>query len=105
MNRLRTEIVWYRSKVLKADPRPPSIDYNMRDDKCIVELRPDKRHVWVLLVGEGCSEVINTIHDGLGPFGRQYLDDRFVYPELPEKQKLSMRVPVNFSIPNLQITE
>jgi hypothetical protein len=77
----------------------------MRDDKCMVELRPDKRHTWVLQVGEGCGKVLEDIYDDQGPFSRQYLKDRLVFP--PEehiKQRLSFRAPVDYSIPNLNTT-
>ena len=59
------------------------IDYNMSHDKCYVELKADKKHVWVLDVPEECREVIDDIRSNQGPYGRKYLDVRMNFAEKP----------------------
>ena len=55
----------------------------MSHDKCFVELKADKKHVWVLEVPEECREVINDIRSNQGPYGRKYLDVRMNFAEKP----------------------
>ena len=56
----------------------------MDEEKCVVELVPDKKYAWKLHLRGDCSKVLDEIHENQGPYGRRYLDDRTVIK--PEKQ-------------------